>query len=110
MTSLICMTHLCMCELAFLGCQLDYLELTVNLTNLELIKTQRASHNYEGLFLFFSFFELIFILYLLMLWLHACLCEDVRTPGTEVTTGVSSIWVLGIEPGASGRTASALNC
>ena len=52
---------------------------------------------------------------------HVCLCascvqcrwrpeDSSRSPGTRVTDGCECLWVLGIEPRASGRPANALHC
>lgn len=42
--------------------------------------------------------------------MHVCLYEDIQSPGTEVTDSCDlPKWLLGIEPGTSGRMAGALH-
>ena len=51
-----------------------------------------------------------FYLYTLVFCLHVYLGKGVGFPGTGVTDSCElSVWVLGTESGASGRTVSALN-
>ena len=51
----------------------------------------------------------IFILCALVFCLHLFLCEGVKSPETRVTDSYE-LPLLRIEPGASGRAASALHC
>jgi hypothetical protein len=56
---------------------------------------------------YFSSDLFIFILCTLVLCLHVCLCEGVRTLALELQTVVSCY--MGAEPRFSGRTANAFN-
>lgn len=59
-----------------------------------------------------AFFVILKIFFYLMCTgvLPVCLCEGIGSPELELQLAVSCQWVLGIDPGSSGRAARALTC